>query len=327
MLNLTVKEYVVPFVPKLIYPIDEQIELELGGKIEIECKAVMGEEAADFCQLYWNFNHNCLSINEDEEVYESHNRIITEDKRASMIRTLVIVRIKREYLNKTFKCFLICPDTQQIGNIILLEKGKGDAAPVVLLLIMAVAVCIIVTVVYVKFKIYFVLCFRDFVSRDESLEDSKEYDAYVLLLKSNDALLSAKEETFALELLPAILEEKFGYRLCIFERDVLPGGASANDMLSYIIKSRRLIIILCTECLAENSSMYELMTGLHQALVNRLIKPILIEYNPVRDVRFLPQSLQLILRSNRRVKWKSTSFSQNSYFWKKVRYLMPAKHI
>ncbi|GCB68621.1 hypothetical protein scyTo_0015237, partial [Scyliorhinus torazame] len=98
---------------------------------------------------------------------------------------------------------------------------------------------------------------------------NKEFDAYVLLLKSNETLLSAKEETFALELLPEILEQKFGYRLCIFERDVLPGGASANDILSYINKCRRLIIVLCAECMADDSSMYELMTGLHQALVER----------------------------------------------------------
>ncbi|XP_072434368.1 interleukin-18 receptor 1-like [Chiloscyllium punctatum] len=321
-----VSKYIEPFKPKLIYPIDEQIELGLGEKREIECKAIANKEAVDFCVLFWNFNHNYLTSG-GNDVYENSSRIVPEDNRVSVIAPLVFMKIKKEHLNKTFQCVLTCQDTQQIGNIILLEKGKGDTDPVVLPIIMAVAVFISVAVVYVKFKIYFVLCFRDFISRDETLEDSKEYDAYVLLLKSNDAVLSAKEETFALEVLPSILEEKFGYRLCIFERDVLPGGASANDMLSCINKCRRLIIILCAECVAEDSSMYELMTGLHQALVNRLIKPILIEYNPIRDVGFLPQSLQLILRSNRRVKWRSTSLSQNSYFWKKIRYLMPAKHI
>uniref|UniRef100_UPI00398EDFBF interleukin-18 receptor 1-like n=1 Tax=Pristiophorus japonicus TaxID=55135 RepID=UPI00398EDFBF len=207
------------------------------------------------------------------------------------------------------------------------RTGKSDTGQIALLLVMSVAVFIIVAVVYVRFKIYFILCFRDFTSRDETLQDNKEYDAYVLLLKSDDILLIAKEEAFALELLPAILEQKFGYQLCIFERDVLPGGASADDILSYINKCRRLIIILCAKCLADDSSMYELMTGLHQALVERLINPILIEYNPIRDITFLPQSLQLILRSNRTLKWRNTSLSQNSYFWKKIRYLMPAKHI
>ncbi|XP_041054632.1 interleukin-18 receptor 1-like [Carcharodon carcharias] len=322
MLELTTKESVEPFKPKLIYPVEEQIELELGEKKEIECKAIVGYRMNGFCILYWIFN-----ISGNDTVYENPERIVHEDNRISIIRPLVFTRIKAQHLNQLFECVLNCAETDQIGNIILLERGKSDTCPVVLLLIMTVAIFIIVSIVYVRFKIYFILCFRDFTSRDETLEDSKEYDAYVLLLKSSETLFSAKEETFASEILPAILEQKFGYRLCIFERDVLPGGASANDILSYINKCRRLIIVLCAECMADDSSMYELMAGLHQALVERLIKPILIEYNPVRDTTFLPLSLQLILRSNRRVKWRSASRSQNSYFWKKMRYLMPAKHI
>ncbi|XP_072332734.1 interleukin-18 receptor 1-like [Scyliorhinus torazame] len=322
MLKLTTKESVEPFKPKLIYPVEEQIELKLGEEREFECKAIVGYKMNYYCLLYWDFTNSG-----NDTVYESPERIVVEDNRTSLIRPLVFTRIQAEHLNQPFKCVLDCPEINQIGYIILRERGTSETGPAILLLIIAVALIIIVSVTYVRFKIYFALCFRDFTSRDETLEDNKEFDAYVLLLKSNETLLSAKEETFALELLPEILEQKFGYRLCIFERDVLPGGASANDILSYINKCRRLIIVLCAECMADDSSMYELMTGLHQALVERLIKPILIEYNPVRDITILPQSLQLILRSNRKVKWRNASLSQNSYFWKKMRYLMPAKHI
>ncbi|XP_051882136.1 interleukin-18 receptor 1-like isoform X2 [Pristis pectinata] len=316
-IKLKTKGYVERFIPKLVYPgRKEQIEVELGDKREIECKAVLGYKNNLFCMLYWRYKNRFFEIN--GTVYEGPVRNVSEGNRIYMIRPLVFKGVKAEHLNEPFTCALDCPETNLNGNITLLEKGKHDTSLIFLLLFTTLAVIIIVAVVYVRFKIDFVLCFRDLTSRDETLQDGKEYDAYVLLLKSNEALISAEGETFALKLLPAILEQKFGYRLCIYERDVLPGAASASEILSYINKSRTLIIILCAECMANDSSTYGLMTGLHQALVERLIKPILIEYLPIRDITLLPQSLQLILKSDRSVKWTNESLSQNSYFWKKI---------
>lgn len=58
--------------------------------------------------------------------------------------------------------------------------------------------------------------------------DGKEYDAFVSYLK--DCISPTEEEReFALKILPMILEENFGYKLCIFERDVSPGGGKCID--------------------------------------------------------------------------------------------------
>ncbi|XP_055493117.1 interleukin-18 receptor 1-like [Leucoraja erinacea] len=316
-------EHIEPFIPKIVYPgKEEKIEVELGDKREIECKAVLGYKDND-CMLYWKSECDYFGI----DANETDTRSITENNRVYLINQLVFKRIKTEHLNRAFHCCLLCPETEMVCNVILLEKDKHVTGRLCVLLFTTLALIIIVAVIYVRFKIYFALCIRDFTCKDETLQDSKEYDAYVLLLKSNEALICAEGEYFALKLLPAILEQKFGYRLCIFERDVLPGAAFADDIFSYINKSRTLIIILCAELLENESSMYGLMSGLHQVLVERLIKPILIEYNPIRDITFLPQSLQLILKSNRTVKWTNESLLQNSYFWKRIRYLMPAKCI
>lgn len=51
------------------------------------------------------------------------------------------------------------------------------------------------------------------------LPDGKEYDIYVSYARN------AEEEEFVLLTLRGVLENEFGYKLCIFDRDSLPGGS------------------------------------------------------------------------------------------------------
>ncbi|XP_036211322.1 interleukin-18 receptor 1 isoform X3 [Myotis myotis] len=102
--------------------------------------------------------------------------------------------------------------------------------------------------------------------------------------------------------------------------------AVVDEIHSLIEQSRRLIIVLSTSYML-NEVRYELESGLHEALVERKIKIILIEFTPVSDFTFLPQSLQL-LKSHRVLKWKADkSLPYNSRFWKNLLYLMPAKTV
>lgn len=62
--------------------------------------------------------------------------------------------------------------------------------------------------------------------------DDKRYDAFVMGYKSHaDSGLSAEDRRW----LENVLEEKFGYRLCLVERDIQPGeGNSGNNNLHNI---------------------------------------------------------------------------------------------
>ncbi|XP_060225947.1 interleukin-18 receptor 1 isoform X2 [Meriones unguiculatus] len=100
--------------------------------------------------------------------------------------------------------------------------------------------------------------------------------------------------------------------------------AVVDEIHSLIEKSRRLIIVLSKSYLT-NESRLELESGLHEALVERKIKLILIEFTPASSGSFLPPSLKL-LKSSRVLTWKADkSLSHNSRFWKNLLYLMPAK--
>lgn len=55
--------------------------------------------------------------------------------------------------------------------------------------------------------------------------DGKTYDAYLMCYKSlTDAGLNEQDKSF----LKSVLEERFGYSLCLYDRDVLPGKGKCN---------------------------------------------------------------------------------------------------
>ncbi|KAJ7319719.1 hypothetical protein JRQ81_019230 [Phrynocephalus forsythii] len=186
------------------------------------------------------------------------------------------------------------------------------------------------------FRVDLVLLYRDITGKDETLgdiykrsstitegEDGKVYDAFVSYLKESTPMCD-EERKFVLDTLPKTLEEHFGYKLCIFERDILSGGAVVDDVQSFIDRSRRLIIVLSQNHTSDNV-MVELEVGLHKALVERKIKVILIEHAPIQNFDFLPKSLEL-LSCHQVLKWKEEkSRPLNSKFWKKLRWMMPAK--
>lgn len=51
------------------------------------------------------------------------------------------------------------------------------------------------------------------------LLDGKEYDIYVFYVRN------VEEEEFVLLIFRGVLENEFGYKLCIFDRDSLFGGS------------------------------------------------------------------------------------------------------
>lgn len=65
-----------------------------------------------------------------------------------------------------------------------------------------------------------------------SLSDGKLYDAYIIYPRnyrycSEEA---SSMENFVHQILPDILENKCGYNLCIYGRDLLPGEGKATNI-------------------------------------------------------------------------------------------------
>ncbi|XP_023599748.1 interleukin-18 receptor 1 [Myotis lucifugus] len=292
--NITIVEDHSTIIPAILGPKFNQVEVELGTDVQLNCSAWLNEKD----HVYWNFRRD---DGQDPNEHEGEE-------------------IKIRYAD------VMCDGQHRISFF----PGRGDIpghvftrGMVTALVISGGIVCLVIAGVI--YRIDLALFYRHFMGRDETLTDGKTYDAFVSYLKGCGPA-HGEERAFAVEVLPRVLEEHFGYKLCIFERDVAPGGAVVDEIHSLIEQSRRLIIVLSTSYMF-NEVRYELESGLHEALVERKIKIILIEFTPVSDFTFLPQSLQL-LKSHRVLKWKADkSLPYNSRFWKNLLYLMPAKAV
>ncbi|KAM6146379.1 interleukin-18 receptor 1 [Phoenicopterus ruber ruber] len=332
-IKLVVEEDAPEVVTSEIVGRDEEIETEIGKEEILNCTGFLGYSMQEDANLYWlnnqEFPEKCTGIPENESsICEEEFKKLQLGNKFYITRLLRIKKVTDEDMHHNFTCMLQADERTQI-KIVKLKKGNTRDLPVhvfttgMVLAVLFPCVAVAAVFVCVMFRVDLVLFYRNICRRDDTAGDGKEYDAFVSYLK--DCVSPTEEEReFALKILPMILEEKFGYKLCIFERDVSPGGAVVDDIHSFIDKSRRLIIILSQNYISDRA-IYELESGLHKALVERKTKIILIEYMPISDYNFLPESLSL-LPSKRVVKWKKDkSLPVNSRFWKNLRYLMPAK--
>ncbi|KFP04164.1 Interleukin-18 receptor 1, partial [Calypte anna] len=309
----------------VFYSMSPKITVVYGKEEVLNCTAFLGYYMREDASLYWlinqTFPEKCTGIPENEpSICEEELKTLQLGNKFYVTRLLQIKKVTNEDMHHNFTCVLQADERTQI-KIVKLKKATQSLVQPTLLF---GSLCSLSRSLKIKCDVntVFLMIAKKTIIGD-LFSDGKEYDAFVSYLK--DCVSPSEEEReFALNILPMVLEENFGYKLCIFERDVCPGGAVVDDIHSFIDKSRRLIIILSQNYISDRA-MYELKSGLHKALVEKKTKIILIEYMPVSDYNFLPESLSL-LPSKRVVKWKKDkSLPVNSRFWKNLRYLMPAK--
>ncbi|XP_028905557.1 interleukin-18 receptor 1 isoform X2 [Ornithorhynchus anatinus] len=301
--------------PAILGPQIVEVEVELGKEKVLNC-TVSGGDLSDFF-IYW------IPFPSDERLEEIKLNNTYMDHKTYASTILRIKYVEEKDFNTDFNCTLQSASTTQIRIFRLIKKVPADIPKFVFTTGMITAVSssvvlVFLVVLYVICRIDLVLLYRDLAGKDETLADGKMYDAFITYQRGNQ-----EEDIFVLEILPRILEDHFGYKLCLVDRDVTPGGGVVDDVQSLIEKSRRLIIVLSPKYM--NGPKYELSSGLHNALVEKKIQIILIEFSPLNESGYLPQSLEL-LKPHSILKWKGEqSLPHNSRFWKTLRYLMPVK--
>ncbi|XP_061485387.1 interleukin-18 receptor accessory protein isoform X2 [Rhineura floridana] len=323
--NIISKDTINP--PKILDPSGlRTLEVELGQPLELKCKAQFGFELNASSSMQW-YRENGESKKLLQQIWVHPKGLEGE----CFVHIFNLMNVTEEDLSSQF----ICHAQNSIGNSIGVFKLKKRTERAVYLLL--ILCCAVITIFIIfsgsmmayRHRIEIVLLYQNYVAKDETVGDGKEFDAFVSYAKpdspeADQALLV--EEKFALDILPQVLEKKYGYKLCLTERDILPGGAYTDDIVNAVKKSRRAIMVLSPNYV-NGPALFELEAAVNTALEDRTIKLILIQFESFHEPESLPHNVKAALRVLPRITWKtSPSPTANKQFWRKLQYRMPVKH-
>ncbi|KAJ8003699.1 hypothetical protein DPEC_G00151030 [Dallia pectoralis] len=269
--------------PRMIYPHSKETEeVELDQPHTLECRVQFGFQKTFDPIVEWRVSYHSNPEGTMEPMkmgqLQVNSRTIQE---ITLVRTAHISVVKLIHLDSTFTCLA----NNSVGNsnatVRLKRKPKASltlviACPLVSLLFLA-SLCITIHIYWLEITILYRV-YRPF---RETLT-GKEFDAFVSYVPcppSSEEVGGVHVTKEPLEvLLPRILEEKWGYRLCLLERDLLPGGAYAADVV-WAIHSSRLLVCLMSPDYMSSTCLFELETGIRAMQQDACLRIILIWTN------------------------------------------------
>ncbi|KAM6438385.1 interleukin-1 receptor-like 1 [Rhynochetos jubatus] len=320
-----------PLPPQILFPRDKDvIEVELGASLSLKCWARLGIKKQPVAVVTWDVDNSPVKYLHFPRFHEKTHFFEGREKEYYSETTLHITEIKKEDLQANFTCVAVNEMHNTKVTVTLQLKAPCEVGvPNILLivgslvLLVAIAVSIIL---YQSFRVDIVLLYREIFPHYSVKDDGKTYDAYIIYPRShtNEANFV---EYFVYQIMPDILENKCGYKLCIYGRDIYPGEDTANAIEMRMQKSRRLIILLTHQLINCEEPAYDQHIALYNALIQNDAKVILLEMETIGTYETLQESLRFIIKQQGTIKWKEQHTvhpqSFNSRFWKQVRYHMP----
>lgn len=350
--EVTVTEGPGLVVPHVVYPRDQEVQVHLGGRVQLRCLAELGHSKDSFTHMFWLLNHSYTE--EFPQVTESwgictvaDTRVCSEEagsmpegQRYQGISTLIISEVHHDLLNVSIICRVKNSVGVDDGQIWLTEAGPSELLSVLAWSLSVCLALLLLTALMTCCRVELVLVYRELRrhSTRHYVDDGRLYDAVVSSLCPTDHAPS-ELRLLSLQLLPQRLEQQWGYRLYVPGRDDCPGEAMHDALSETVRRSRRLLLLLCPSgqqgalSLSEELQplCYEQRVGLHDALTRKEPRVILIEIGGPVDYSRLPQSVQYLMRTQGALRWtpvrrdwSSLFLSPERSFWNRLRYHMPA---
>ncbi|KAK5927645.1 hypothetical protein CgunFtcFv8_012780 [Champsocephalus gunnari] len=299
--------------PVIISPKSGVIYVNLGSPKVIDCKA--------FDEVFWFSTDSFVETNSSFPVFYNYTMERNADG-INMTASLVFKKVSDEDLLKNYTCKLkTATGPSTCVTISLSQKPRPSYVPLALGIVSIMLVTVLTVVIYVKFKITITLLLRDTLGCHSSTSDEKSYDAFLMCYKSDTDAGLNEGDRMCLE---SVLEERLGYSLCLYDRDVLPGKAVAEAVLDCIEESRTVLLVPSSPDAGPGSG---LLSAIHAALVERQTRLVFIKTEKTEVLRSgsFPEALQMLSEAGACVTWKGMrSMPPSSPFWKQLRYHLPA---
>ncbi|XP_064020807.1 interleukin-1 receptor accessory protein isoform X3 [Pogoniulus pusillus] len=308
--------------PQFISPNEKVIyEVEAGDDLVLPCEVFFTFLKDSRTEVWWTIDGKNTDYITDSRIKVAQSEETREFEDKTVRRTLTVSKATPEDLKRNYTCYARNARGEDRGQAVVRMKVVAPKYTVELACGLGATILLIVVliVVYHVYWLEMVLFYRAHFGTDEAILDGKEYDVYVSYARN------AEEEEFVLLTLRGVLENEFGYKLCIFDRDSLPGGNTTEAVFDFIQRSRRMIVVLSPDYLTEKSiSLLEFKLGImcQNAIATKLI---VVEYRPLQCTH--PSILQL-KESVSFVTWKGEKSKRSgSQFWKALRLALPLRSL
>ncbi|XP_071974222.1 single Ig IL-1-related receptor isoform X2 [Engystomops pustulosus] len=205
------------------------------------------------------------------------------------------------------------------ASFMLHKTDKAGHIAAVVFALCVLALLVIGVILYLKCRLNFNLWYRDKYGEPE-MNDGRLFDAYVSFCSSN---IDSKFTNFILK---PQLENKYGYKLHLDERSLLPSTEPTAELLMNVSRSRRLIVVLSMAFLEQEWCQNNFRDGFFRLLELSRTPIFILFENQYKD---LPDEVTQLLNSQKGtlkiLMWKTDSVSPASEFWKELRLALPRK--
>lgn len=338
------------YPPRILYPVHNMAqEVELGMSHSLICE-VYFPEADPPGDVLWFMNYNGHLVNMTMEKLKP----VKVDWELQVIGRAIIKQVTALDLNRTYTC--VARNIAGNNNVTVSLKLKNKVKWLSLVeysvgpLLFVAGLVIILHVKWLEIQMIYRSRWR--LSKPHGGE--KDFDVFLSYVWSTSSVslsspvrqehsdaafpftldpLKVEIPSQKLELLlPHVLEDQWGYRLCLMERDFIPGGAYTNDVANALQRSQMLICLLSTEYLSDNNAVFVLESGIQALLQNSAIKLLLIWSNkaPTSFLHLdppLPTVVKKALKVLPTLKWTTGKSSTNNHFWRSLRKNLPSHRV